>query len=193
MFRSIMPVLAVGLLITFVVAPVSRADEGEAQNGSSAVDFGAMFEGSWQMQGRFRPVPRADWIPTRSSLVATPKVGGTIVFRDIEAPQIRFSAVDLITHDPETGAVQYIYASTASGMALIYEGVCKDGCRSIELEQVCGPIRIYGRCDSRTTMTFETDDRMVARDFQKGPDGEMYMSREVFYTREPEASGPAAP
>ena len=117
-------------------------------------------------------------------VVAEAKLGNHVILREISASQIDFSALDLITYNPQTGAAQYVYVNNQSTSALIFEGSCRDGCRHFELEQVCGPAWVYGACDGRTTITFESADRFVARDYRPGPSGEPFMSREVFYTRD---------
>ncbi len=167
------------LLVCLLLALPAHSVAGDG----ATVDLGTLFEGSWEMEGRFRHTPDMPWIPTGSRLVAAPKLGGSVVARDIEAPQIDFSAFDVLTYSPRTGAVQYIYASNQDTSALIFEGTCTDDCRALEFSQVCGPAWPYPACEGRTSITFESDSRFVARDTRPGPDGEPFMTREVVYTR----------
>ncbi len=147
------------------------------------LDLASFFQGDWNMQGRFRYSPEADWLPTKSNLTAKAKLGAHVILRDIEAPQISFTALDLITYDPRTGVVQYVYLNNNSPTAIVFEGNCKDGCRLLELEQICGAETGKAGCSGRTTMTVESPDRFVARDYIPGPEGKRFMSREVVYTR----------
>ncbi|MEM7350997.1 MAG: hypothetical protein AAF657_09345 [Acidobacteriota bacterium] len=181
---QLVALLGLGLLSSPGLA-MAPSDSGS----EPTVDLAAMFEGNWQMRGRFRHVPAMDWIPTRSELVAESKLGNQVILRDITAAQINFAALDLITYNPKTRAIQYIYLSNQETTALIFEGVCEGDCRHLEFEQVCGPATASA-CDGRTTITFESDDRFVARDYRPGPDGEPFMSREVFYTREGSETAP---
>ena len=182
--RAVTRLSASLLILVFALGlPTSLFAAGPAAKGDESIDLGKMFEGEWSMKGRFRYSPQADWIPTSSSLVAESRLGGKVVVRDIVAPQINFTAHDSITYNARTGAAQYVYVSHQDTSLYIYEGSCSDGCRTLSFEQVCGPAWDYPSCDGKTSITFEADDRFVARDSRLGPDGEYFMTREVTYTR----------
>ncbi|MEM1246724.1 MAG: hypothetical protein AAGK22_10140 [Acidobacteriota bacterium] len=167
----------------FVSLTLAASGPAAAAQPSDSVEIETFFAGEWEMRGRFRQTPQMDWIPTMSSLVGQAKLGAAVVLRDIDAPQISFTALDLLTYDKQRGVVQYIYLNNNSPTAYVFEGKCSDGCRLMELEQVCGTLSEYLGCGGRTTITVETDDRFVARDYIPSADGELFMSREVTYTR----------
>ena len=150
---------------------------------SSDIDLSALFDGKWQMRGKFRYAPDADWISTKSELVAESKLGNHVVLREIEAPQINFSALDIITYNAKSGVAQYIYINSRDTSALYYEGRCEDGCRKMTFEQLCGPAWTSQSCKGTTEIVFESDSRFVARDYRPGADGKPYMTREVYYNR----------
>lgn len=161
----------------------SQVTETSKPSSEAAYDLAELLPGEWQMQGKFRYAPEVDWIPTRSSLSAEQQVDRQVILRHIDASQVNLLALDLLTYDEKTGVVQYVYLSNRAPTALLFEGECRDGCRELVLEQVCGPRTGQNGCAGKTSLTFESKDRFVARDIQVDRSGREFTSREVVYTR----------
>ncbi|MEM7277499.1 MAG: hypothetical protein AAF385_05170 [Pseudomonadota bacterium] len=141
------------------------------------------FSGEWQMRGRFKFNEAGEWLATKSHMNAKLALDGKVITRTIEAPQIGLKAIDIISLDPASGVIQYLYQTNREPNALVFEGACKDdSCQVFEMLRVCG-IRNKSGCDSRTTISIESDNRFVARDYQNTASQE-YMSREVVYERQ---------
>ena len=141
------------------------------------------FSGSWQMQGRFKFSETGEWLATKSHMNAKLALDGKAIIRTIEAPQIGLKATDIISFDPASGVIQYLYQTNREPNALVFEGGCSDdSCHEFELVRICGP-KNQSVCDARTTISIESDRRFIARDYQNTAAQE-YMSREVVYERE---------
>ena len=162
------------LLLTFI--PYSKATaQDQASDTPQASEFLQSLVGDWQMKGRFRFSPEANWIPTGSTMEATLRLKDRALVREIEAKQIGLKAFDVIWYDESKEEYAYIYLSNQSSYPAIMRGAA-----SAENEIT---VEIPGE-SYRTVIELVNENEMVARDFEMDEQGNEWISREVFHYRQ---------
>lgn len=156
-------------------ATVSEYTNSESTNYTKSA-FLMSLQGQWEMKGRFRFKSNGDWIPTRSSMNAKIRLSDRALVREIEAPQINFTAVDIIWYDEQVQEYTYVYLNSQSSQPVIMKGTqTNENEISVNIQEPA----------YRTVITLLSTDEMVARDFELDDNGKEWMSREVFHYRKP--------
>jgi len=150
----------------------------------------ASLAGEWELEGRFRMAPQAPWMELGSKASARWILGDRFLEQELEGEPSAFMpqpyrARTFLGYDRFAERFVYLVLDNFTTAVKHYEGEYDAGERLLSLRtEHFQPM--HGRVvPLRSTLTLESDDRFVLRDYEVDPAGEEYLALEAAYVRVP--------